>query len=53
MLRNLSETHKLSEKDAAIFCPYFAPYYREEEICNSGHHTGIENEKCIVDCHCC
>lgn len=50
MLGNLSETCKLSEKDAAKFCLYFAPSCGEEELGNNGHRTGRGNEEEEVDC---
>lgn len=45
MLGNLSETCKLSEKDAAKFCPYFAASCGEEELSNTGCHMGQGNEE--------
>jgi len=50
MVGNLSETCKLSEKDAAKFCPYFAPACGEEELGNTGLRMGRGNEEKEVDC---
>lgn len=49
ILGNLSETCKLSEKDAAKFCPYFAASCGEEELGNTGCHMGQGNEE---EVHC-